>query len=282
MLFRSYVHQATSYAEAFEQEGLRARLIPYLGYDATDRIHLAWELIADPPDVIFHMNTARTALSEFLPPDLPNLCYVQDLPYAGIEDEAVEGRVNDPGNSLTYFCVPEWRERFAGVLGASRARFLAPATEFDRYYTPGEPGYVCDVAYIGTFPNPHCTQASPQFELSEEVYRIIRRSGDYAWERNTAVRHLEEAEKILGLRLSVGRQAFLKHIQIAVTRFAQRKAIVDAVLETGCSLRLHGPGWDILPAYRPYLMKDLVHGPELAEGYRTARINLHVGALNIH
>lgn len=270
-----YVQQVKAYAEAFRGQGLETRLIPYLGYDPADRTCLAWELLADPPDLIFHMNTARRELAEYLPPGLPNLCYVQDLPYAGIED-------GDPLNSLTYFCVPEWRDRYAGVVGPARARFLAPATELDRHFVPGEPDYACDVAYMGTFPNPHATRASPQLELTEEVYRILRRTGEHAWERGTAERHLAEAERTLGVRMEAGREAFLKHIQVAVTRFAQRKTLVDAVLETGCTLRLYGQGWEILPAYRPHVRKSLAHGPELAEGYRTARINLHVGALAIH
>jgi hypothetical protein len=290
-------HASSDLAEAARASGFRAEVL----IEPDDQSQFAalgyLRAVRDlKPDLIVLINYTRPFLGEWVPRNLPFVCWIQDaMPH---QFRPSTGAEQGPLDYLVGHLHPELFSTF----GFSRERTLSmPVVASGSKFHPGpvEPGlrkrFECDVAFV-----------SHHSEMPEAMHRrLVREAGTDALSVRILERLRPEVERIAGDPMSGDQVPRLE----AATREAIRGEtgseprpqgvtlinrqysipLAERILrhETlhwaaaiaerrGWRLRVFGRGWEAHERFGPFAGGPVEHGEELRACYHAAAVHLHV------
>lgn len=297
-----YLNIALGMMKAFAQRGVECLIADDASEPESFRRHLG----ENRPDAIFEINRTRNQSGDLIPRDIPHIAWLQDM--------RCHGRLHCAdrqfgGSEIVYTLLhPEnfgldpadhpqakWRVLQTGVDpdifhpddSALKSRQFA----FCGYLpllVPG--GFEDSVPFVaangrtltlGEMRN--CLLVEHQAGIGKlnlpDVHRLIldRINATFGSDLSLAQFH-----ELFGQPESFGGWPFLLYLDTELPRIPERTRLIDAAIRLG-DLEIYGPqSWLGWPNYRPYYRRMLAWRSELADIYRTTRINLHNGAFGMH
>lgn len=285
-------HAVASLVRGFQSLGCEARVLTEpTPHDSLSPAAYLREVEAFDPDLMVLTNHTRLALGEFMPPNLPLICWVQDASTQvfSAPDAARQGMYDFTAG----YMFPELLQQ-AGFR-PERALPLAAAADARTFFEDSPPGsaFTCDllaVTHQSETPDAmheRLVAAAPN-KATALLYELLRA------DCLNVIRHVARTPPertltgLVGDRLS---QVFGRGIAASARTLALRGyalPMADRMLrhETlewaaeiasgrGWSFHLHGRGWDRHPTLSAFARGPLEHGEPLRRAYAGARINLH-------
>ncbi len=247
------------------------------------------------PDLMILINYTRLHIGDWLPAELPCVCWIQDAmphqfdPAIGSKQTEYDFLVGHVFEELPRrFGYPRSRTMHAPVVASSTKFHAGPVSPELRR------AHECEIALV-----------SHHSETPEATHeRLVNEAG-----RGTPIQRVLEALKPTVLALasdpmqgpvhatleSAARQALERHLGAepdgrALTMVHKNYCLpladrvlrhqtlgwaADLAAERGWRLRVHGRGWQRHPRFGAYASGELSHGEELRAAYQSAAVHLH-------
>ncbi len=297
-----YLNIALGMMKAFALRGVECLIAD----DASEPASFGRHLKENRPDAIFEINRTRNQSGDLIPRDIPHIAWLQDM--------RCHGRLHCAdtqfgGSEIVYTLLHA--ENFGlnpadhpnaqwGVLqtGVDPDIFQPiPATPIQRqfalcgYLPPLIPnGFEDQVPFVSANGKTltlgdmrRCLLIEHQTGIGKlnlpDVHRIILDKLNTTYGTDL---QLPQFHQLFGQPDSFGGWPFLLYLDTELPRIPERVRLLDAAIRLG-DLEIYGPpSWHAWEQYRPYYRRMLPWRSELAEIYRSTRINLHNGAFGMH
>lgn len=293
-------HSAADLAEAFSHAGWESRVL----IEPDDRSHLSSiaylrEMASFTPDLIVLINYTRRGIGDFLPAEVPFICWLQDaMPH---QFDAALSAAQGPLDFLAGYLHRELFEQF----GFERRRCAVfPVAVSARKFHPGpvtdaqRARHSCDIAYVShhseTPDAMHrrlVAEAGAKEPRAAAIFEALRRPVDEI-SRATMDRlpgiELQHAAKDAARRV-LGAEPPESTLTL-ITRqycFAMADRIIRhqtltwaaAIAERrGWRLHLYGRGWESHPTLASFARGELSHDDDLRASYALAGVHLHASS----
>lgn len=297
-----YLNIAMGMMKAFARRGVECLIADEASQPEAFRRHLS----ENRPDAVFEINRTRHQSGDLIPRDIPHVAWLQD--------SRCHGRLHCAdrhfgGSEIIYTLLHA--ENF-GLDPAAHPQakwgVLHTGVDPDIFYPQADTPIRRRFALCGYLPPliPNALDSEAPFisakgrtlTLGEmhrcllienetgigklnlpDVHRIIL---DRINARFGTMLSLAEFYETFGQPDSFGEWPILLYLDTELPRVPERRRLLDAAIRIG-DLEIFGPqtwlGW---PDYSPYYRRMLVWRSELADVYRSTRINLHNGAFGMH
>lgn len=247
------------------------------------------------PDLIVMVNYTRANIGDWIPPEIPFVCWIQDsMPHqfkaeigaAQTERDFLVGHLHD--ELFTQFGFPRNRTLRIPVV-ASSAKFHSGPVAKDLAER-----FACDIAFLSHHSEtPEAMHArllseagpDPQTRAILEALRpeVLRIAADPA--SRYALTALREATAAI-IQKSIGREpkasaviAIYRQYTLPMADRALRHQTLtwaaDIADRRGWRLQIYGRGWEAHPRFGRYAKGPVAHGEELRACYQAAGVHLH-------
>ncbi|HLO61913.1 MAG TPA: glycosyltransferase [Azonexus sp.] len=297
-----YLNIALGMMKAFARRDVECLIADEASQPEAFRRHLS----ENRPDAVFEINRTRHQSGDLIPGDIPHIAWLQDM--------RCHGRLHCAdrhfgGSEIIYTLLHP--ENF-GLDPADhpRAKWAVLQTGVDPdLFHPVETareerqfalcgylpqlvpaGFEDDVPFVAAQGKTltlgemrSCVLIENQTGIGKlnlpDVHRVIleRINRTFGSELSLAQFH-----ELFGQPDSFGGWPFLLYLDTELPRIPERTRLLDAAIRLG-SLDIYGPPtWLTWPNYQPFYRRMLPWRSQLAEVYRSTRINLHNGAFGMH
>jgi hypothetical protein len=290
-------HSAADIAEAFGRAGWEARVL----IEPDDTSHLSSlaylrEMAGFRPDLIVLINYARRSIGDFLPPEVPFICWLQDaMPH---QFDAALGASQGPMDFLAGYLHRELFEQF----GFERRRCAVfPVAVSTRKFHAGPVApelrerHACEVAYVSHHSETpdamhqrlvaEARAAEPVVarifeELRAPVAEIARAAMERCQGFDLRVAAGDVARRVLGADVpdATVTQLTRQYCFPLADRLVRHETLAwaaRAAERRGWRLHIYGKGWERHPSLARFARGELAHDEELRASYACAGVHLH-------
>lgn len=297
-----YLNIALGMMKAFALRGVECLIVDDASEPESFRRHLG----ENRPDAIFEINRTRHQSGDLIPRDIPHIAWLQDMrchgrlhcadrQFGGSEIVYTLLHPENFGLDPADHPLAKWGVLHTGVdpdifhldASARPCRQFALCGYLPLLIPGGFEDHVPFVAANGktlTLGEMRaCLLVEHQAGIGKlnlpDVHRLILDRINTRFDTNLSLAQFHE---LFGQPGSFGGWPFLLYLDTELPRIPERTRLIDAAIRLG-DLDIYGPqSWLGWPAYRPHYRRMLAWRSELADIYRTTRINLHNGAFGMH
>lgn len=241
--------------------------------ESMDSLKVARGVLAFKPDLMFCIDHLRAEMSGSVPPQIPFLCWIQDL-MPHLTDPAL---IRTLGPLDLNYCYTGWRE-FLLAQGYGHMEPLSFAVNTSQFFPMPELGEPDDqVAFITHL---HPVQASKKlpglFDWLDACHPVPFQGLDAM-----IPQIVEESRRHFDVPLDEAENRELFSTVALYLRRQHRILFVDLLTAAGIDCALYGEGWDEIDRFRPMSRGVVANGRPLAEVYQRHKVVLHLG-INLH
>ncbi|MGE5470065.1 MAG: glycosyltransferase [Bacteroidota bacterium] len=297
-----YVNIALGMMKAFARRGVECLIAEDASQPEAFRRHLR----ENRPDAVFEINRTRNQSGDLIPPDIPHIAWLQDMrchgrlhcadrEFGGSEiiytllhpenfgldpadyPEAKWGVLHTGIDSDIFHPDSKTREQRRFALCGYLPALIRPEFGDSTRVLAGN-GKSISLSELQT-----CLLVEHQAGIGKlnlpDIHRIIL---DKINRTCGSEMTLPEFYEVFGQPESFDGLPCLLYLDTELPRIPERTQLIDTAIRLG-GLEIYGPAtWLSWARYQPYYRRMLVWRSELAEIYRTTRINLHNGAFGMH